>query len=361
MVPALVLGAILSSTPARAQEAGFTSLFDGRTLAGWDGNPNLWSVRDGAITGQTTPEHPANGNTFLIWTNGLLGDFELRFSYKIVANNPDGFGNSGVQYRSKIINKEKWGVGGYQADFEAGTTYSGILYDEGGVAGGRGIMAERGQKVVWSADGKKQVTGGTGKTSQELQAAIRKDDWNDYVVIADGNHLVHKINGNVTVDVTDDDPAKRLSEGVLALQLHAGKPMTVQFKNITLKKLPKRAAGDPWKKFGGTWEPVEGIYAGNPVPNADLDKIVLTIEGNKYTSRMEGETDTGSFTVDESRNPHAMDVARDGSTDGRTIPAIYEVGEKTLRLCYSFGDEGRPAGFVSPPDSKILLITYRRK
>jgi hypothetical protein len=133
-----VLGAIGSGAfaPAAANdESGFKPLFNGRDLAGWEGDPRFWSVQEGTITGQTTRDNPTKGNTFLIWRNGELDDFELRFSYRI-----DG-GNSGVQYRSREI--DKWVVSGYQADFEAGDTYSGILYEERA----RGILAQRGQKT----------------------------------------------------------------------------------------------------------------------------------------------------------------------------------------------------------------------
>src|SRR5213594_2883691 len=81
-------------------ESGFKSIFNGKNLEGWDGNPKLWSAKDGTITGRTTAEDPLKGNTFLIWTNGTVGDFELRCSFKITANNDEGFANSGIQYRS---------------------------------------------------------------------------------------------------------------------------------------------------------------------------------------------------------------------------------------------------------------------
>src|SRR5262249_49163446 len=90
-------------------EPGFKSLFNGKDLSGWDGNPKFWSVQDGVITGQTTAENPTQGNTFLIWRDGTVDDFELRLSYRIVN------GNSGIQYRSS--DKGNWVVGGYQADF----------------------------------------------------------------------------------------------------------------------------------------------------------------------------------------------------------------------------------------------------
>lgn len=211
----------------------FVSLFNGKDLTGWEGKGEFWSVKDGAITGRTTKEVPAKGNTFLIWKGGDVDDFELHASYRITPQNDKGFANSGIQYRSK--DKKDFVVGGYQGDFEAGDTYSGILYDEAGGAGGRGIMAGRGEKVVWDQDCKKQVTGKVGD-SKEIQARINKGDWNEYVIVAQGKHLVHKVNGATTVDVTDNCP-KGLESGILALQLHAGEPMTVEFKNIRLKKL----------------------------------------------------------------------------------------------------------------------------
>ena len=105
-----------------AAEEGFKSLFNGKDLAGWAGRPQHWSVEDGAITGRTTKEHPAQGNNFLIWTNGTVSDFELRLSYKIVPDNTNGFANSGIQYRSRDFGN--FVVGGYQADFEAGKLLS---------------------------------------------------------------------------------------------------------------------------------------------------------------------------------------------------------------------------------------------
>src|SRR5439155_5297127 len=222
----------------QAGERGFIKLFNGIDLSGWDGNPKLWSVQEGAITGQTTPENPAKGNTFLIWTNGTVSDFEMRCSFKLAANNDKGFANSGVQYRSKILDPNNWVVGGYQADMEAGPTYTGILYEERMT---RGIMAERGQKVVWDKDCKKQVVGSLG-TSEELQKIIKQGDWNNYVIIAQGNHLQQFINGRQTVDVMDDCESKRAMSGVVALQLHAGPPMMAQFRGLRIKTLSGTAA-----------------------------------------------------------------------------------------------------------------------
>ncbi len=229
---AMALSAMLfvPATYSAEVEPGFTSLFNGTDLSGWEGVPGLWSVEDGAITGRTTVEKPAKGNTFLVWKGGPVEDFELRVSFKLVPGDARGFANSGVQYRSKIAEPSYWVVGGYQADMEAGPTYTGILYEERG----RGILAERGQMVNIEPDGKKRVIGSMG-SSKEIQALIKKEDWNQYVIIARGNHLTHIVNGRVTVDITDDQTSKSAKSGILALQLHAGPPMMVQFKNIRIK------------------------------------------------------------------------------------------------------------------------------
>jgi hypothetical protein len=202
-------------------------------LDGWEGNRDLWFVRDGAITGQSTAEHPVKVNTFLIWTNGPVNDFELRCSFKLVPNNSEGFANSGIQYRSKVMIPATWTVGGYQADMEAGTNYTGILYEE---RCPRGIMALRGEKVLWDKEGKKQVMGSLGSAA-EIERSLKKGDWNDYVIVAKGNHLQQWVNGHQTIDVTDETHGQAASSGVLALQLHVGQPFTVQFKNIRLKDL----------------------------------------------------------------------------------------------------------------------------
>lgn len=216
--------------------AGEKQLFNGKDLSGWKGQPEFWSVQDGALTGKTTDETKVKENTFLIWQDGEVSDFELTFKYKIVdaKGESNGFGNSGVQYRSKVVKPEYSVVAGYQADFECGKTYSGILYEEKG----RGILAKRGEKVViheGDAPNKPKIekTGEVG-VSDEIQAAIKPADWNEYKIVAKGNHLQHFINGKQTVDVTDET-AVGAKSGILALQLHAGSPMTVQFKDIVLK------------------------------------------------------------------------------------------------------------------------------
>jgi type 1 glutamine amidotransferase len=209
---------------AADDESSFTPIFNGTSLEGWEGKPEFWSVADGAIVGQTTAEKPTQGNTFLIWKQGKLDDFELRLTYRITGN------NSGVQYRSKDMGD--FVVGGYQADIDSGATYTGINYEERG----RGILATRGERVTIAPDGKKTPGESIGKT-EELQKLVKAGDWNEYRIVAQGTKLSHYVNGQLMSEVDDAETAKRAAEGILALQLHAGPPMKVEFKSVRLKRL----------------------------------------------------------------------------------------------------------------------------
>lgn len=343
-------------------EPGFKSLFNGKDLTGWDGNPKLWSVKDGTITGITGSDADTkiNHNTFLVWKGGDVADFELRLSYRIEK------GNSGIQYRSKVTETGKFGpiVGGYQADFEAGKTYSGILYEERG----RGILAQRGQKTVIkeveeTKDGKTQkktkveVTGSVGDT-KEIQAKIKDEEWNDYVVIAKGNHLQHFINGQQTVDVTDDQPAKAAKSGALALQIHVGPPMVVQFKNIRIKKLSGDSAKNDFQQLQGKWIPIEIIADGKKLEDDVIKDILVTIKENSYKTELSNGQDEGTFKLNTSASPKQMDLSSDS---GKEIPAIYEVNGDTLKACYTLEGSGRPSEFKSVEDSKAIFVTYKRK
>ena len=221
-----LFGACFLPAAAPADDAGFVSIFNGTSLDGWEGKPEFWRVEDGAIVGQTTAENPTKGNTFLVWRQGLVDDFELALQCRLTG------GNSGVQYRSReFTDVAPFVVGGYQGDYEAGPKYSGILYEERG----RGILTLRGERNTILADGTKSA-GVPIATAEALQQAIKPGDWNELRIVAKGSLLQHFINGVQTVDVTDET-AVGAKKGLLALQLHAGPPMVVQFKDITLKEI----------------------------------------------------------------------------------------------------------------------------
>ncbi|MEZ5945129.1 MAG: DUF1080 domain-containing protein [Planctomycetaceae bacterium] len=218
---------------APAESGKMEQLFNGKDLTGWDGDARLWSVKDGVIHGETTPENAANGNTFLICQGQELGDFELRLSFRASASN-----NSGIQYRSKHITdgkpRNEWVVRGYQHEIRNENTLpnvSGFIYDEGGK---RGRICLVGEKAVWK-DGKKEVQE-TFIEGNAYKDIFHLDDWNEVVIIAKGNHIQHYTNGKLVLDFHDDDE-HLLSSGILALQLHAGKPMWVEFKDIRIKHM----------------------------------------------------------------------------------------------------------------------------
>jgi hypothetical protein len=218
------------SITAPPEPEGMTKLFNGEDLSGWDGDPRLWSVKDGVIHGETTPENKANGNTFLIWQDGKTKDFELRLSFRCTAAN-----NSGIQYRSKHITgdrvRNKWVVRGYQHEIRNEVklpSVAGFIYEEGGR---RGRMCQVGEKAVWGEDGEKKVLGSLINAA-EYEKLFKLDDWNDVIIIAKGSNLKHYLNGRLILDCTDNHPELALREGVLALQLHAGKPMWAEYKNI---------------------------------------------------------------------------------------------------------------------------------
>jgi hypothetical protein len=229
---------------------GWISIFNGKDLIGWDGDPRLWSVKDGVIRGQTTLTNPAHGNTFLIWRDGKLKDFELKIKFRIQN------GNSGIQYRSKEIGK--WVVSGYQAEVENNPGKVGFLYHEQG----RGWLVNVGDLMLIDEMGKKEVVSNVSDVDELIKAGYYKDkDWNEYHIIAQGNHLIQYLNGYKTMELIDndritnpDDP-KDLNgsarEGILALQIHAGPPMLVEFKDIYVKNLDPDKYGNAQLIFNG--------------------------------------------------------------------------------------------------------------
>jgi len=230
--------ALVTAAAAPAAAPEFHSLFNGTDLTGWAGVPGFWSVQDGTITGRTTAAMPLKTNSFLVWQGGDVANFEFRAKFRLAAGDSHHFGNSGVQYRSHIVDQAYWVIGGYQADMDVDNVYTGQLYEEKG----RGIVVKPGEHVrigLIGAKGKPLLTPfGTPTDPAAIKATIQPGKWNDLVIIAEGNHLRHYVNGLLTAEAIDLDPSKGAATGILALQLHAGPPMSVQFKDIQMKVLP---------------------------------------------------------------------------------------------------------------------------
>lgn len=225
MKPFLLSLVLITSAVAQSPPEGFRALFNGDDLTGWDGNPGLWSVEDGAMIGKTKNAKQLGYNEFLIWRGGVLKNFELRVKVKVTGSN-----NSGIQYRSKELSEHgKWVVGGYQCDIHPKSENNAMVYEERG----RGIIALNGQGVVIDPEKKRWLT------TERDTVNVPISDWHDYIIVAQGNQLTHKIDGKVTGELLDFDENARSLEGLLAFQIHRGPAMTVQIKDVFLKELPE--------------------------------------------------------------------------------------------------------------------------
>lgn len=229
------------SKAAMADE--YQLIFDGETLTNWKGDPTYWKVEDGSIVGFTTEEKPLEANTFLIWDGGQPADFELIVDFRISES-----GNSGIQYRSEMVEGVPFGLKGYQADIDGKNNYTGQNYEERK----RATLAYRGQQVIVNSqeDSNADVRDNVKKNAWQsteivsslgdtdaLKAKIKSQDWNECRLVIKGNKLQHFINGVLMSEVTDNDEVNRKSEGLLGFQIHRGPPMKVEFKNIRYKAL----------------------------------------------------------------------------------------------------------------------------
>jgi hypothetical protein len=224
-----------------ADTLGFTRIFDGASLNGWDGNPSLWRVENGVLIGQTTAEAPIDQNTFLIFrggpNNGVLRDFELKMDFRLLG----GAGNSGVQVRSEVRPgaPHQWRLSGYQVDFDFNNQYTGMVYGE---QAGQ-FLAPRGQITHIRPGGARPQQIGTVGANTDLRGVVNINNWNNLHIIFRGNTLTTIMNGRVTSVLIDDDVTAavagndrpRAERGLVGLQLHTGPPMRAEFRNVMLK------------------------------------------------------------------------------------------------------------------------------
>jgi hypothetical protein len=182
-------------------EPGFRPLFNGKDLSGWQQDtPGLWSVRDGMIVGKTSA---LRHNDFLR-TRDTFKNFTLKLSFRLI----NGIGNSGIQFRSRPV-PDSHEVSGYQADI--GEKYWGCLYDE-----------SRRNRVLANA-------------SPAALAKVHKEGWNEYVITARGNRITLDLNGVRSVEYEEKEPAMDLP-GIIALQVHSGPGLEIQFKDIRIQE-----------------------------------------------------------------------------------------------------------------------------
>lgn len=216
--------------PVSGDEPGFERIFDGRTLAGWEGSPTYWRVEDGALVGEITPATVIKSNTFIVWRGGRPKDFELKLDYRITQD-----GNSGINYRSSVVPDtvtpaNAFAMRGYQFDLDGRKRYPGNNYEEQG----RLFLAVRGQ-MTHVVGGRPPIVTSTFGDADAL-AQFVTDDWNAVHIVARGNVLTHILNGRLMTVVVDDDAPNRPADGLIGVQVHVGPPMKVEYRNIRLKR-----------------------------------------------------------------------------------------------------------------------------
>lgn len=214
---------------------GFTPIFDGKTLTDWDGDPKYWSVIDGKLLGTVTPETLLKENSWIVWRGGVVENFELVLDYRV---SPQG--NSGVGYRLAVVAGKPFAVRGPQADIHGAEMFTGICYEENG----RRLLASRGQSSWIEPGGQPRVIAQFAHPG-ELQALVRQHDWNRYHLVVRGNHAQHFLNRVLMSEVHDHDEANRMHSGLVGVQVHVGPPMTIEYRNISLKHLGPPTKQDP--------------------------------------------------------------------------------------------------------------------
>lgn len=226
LLATLAIAILLASSSAVAGE--FQALFDGKTLKGWKAKDmSYWSVRDGAITGESTPEHPCTSNQFLVWQGGDVADFELKLEFRVKGNGC----NSGVQFRSKLT-PEGLAIG-YQADIFQSGPYLGGVCDEMHSRKGAELLTANGHRTVIDPSGKR-----TASSLGQMAEMKPWGEWNEYHILAKGRQMILSINGVKCSELVDNEEGHFDLAGFLGLQLRSGEPMTVQFRNVRLKQLP---------------------------------------------------------------------------------------------------------------------------
>ena len=368
LVSAFLIG---TETTALASDSdlseGWVSIFNGRDLSGWDGDPRLWSVKDGVIHGETTPENPIRSNSFIVWRGGELKDFELKIKFRLLN------GNSGIQYRSKEV--DKWVISGYQAEVINNPEMAGFLYHEKG----RGWLVNVGDLMVIDANGKKEVIGNVSDANELIKVGFYKEkDWNEYHIIAQGNHLKHYLNGYQTMELIDNDrvtdpanPKDRRGaarQGLLALQIHTGPPMVVEFKDIRVRHL-KPKYGDAVLLFNGQNLDDWNLKGDQQKSKWDVGKAKVSPDNPKHLIAAQGQ---GEMVNQPAKHGDSVDIYSEAKFGDCRIElqlmvprgsnsGVYVMGEYEIQVLDSWGREKMGRGDMgaiygaSPPPVNACL------
>lgn len=320
-VTVLALAPVVFVAPRANAEEGFVSIFNGKSLDGWEGDPVYWSVKDGAMLGTVTPQTLLKRNTFIVWRGGEVEDFELKLEFRISEK-----GNSGINYRSIEVPDVPHALRGYQLDIDGADRYTGNNYEERG----RTFLALRGQKVVLPP-GQRPLLVEQFNTIEAMEHPSNQSGWNQAYIVAMGNHLWHFVNGRLMDEVIDNDPVARKRRGLLGVQVHVGPPMTVEYRNIRLKRLPP--GGLPAS------EPGTPVTYDNPSAMKDLMRQVQEIMAPALEAPLNGEPALTLESAARYANRHAA---------GKQAELVLSSGEKSFRI------EPTPSELANLPPARNL-------
>lgn len=307
---ALLLLAFSSNAFAQTEQA--KDLFDGKTLAGWEGDEKYWRVENGAIVGEIPKGQTLGKNTWLVWRGGKVADFDLKVEVKLTGLPA---ANSGIQYRCQV--KDVDHVSGYQADFDMGAVWLGRIYDEHG----RALLVERGARVWIQSDGTRQTE--TFAPANQFAVLFRENAWNDYRIVAQGEHVAVYVNGTLFSEIKDEQKDERDLEGSLAFQLHSGPETRVEFRNIKLEEL--KPDDKRLKPFALKAKPKQEKEDEGVIPNGDDGKALnLGFE----TGDLTGWTATGDAFNNQPVDKDGIESRWPGQTsnkNGRFFIGGYEI------------------------------------
>ena len=333
-----ILIALIYSSFATAQEQ---QLFNGKDLTGWDGKPGWWYVEDGALTSESTPEKPCRRANYLVWTGGEPSDFELRLDFKLSPLGPKS--NSGVQIRSE--RRPDWDTFGYQADMTATGHLVGYVYHHS-----RGLIAARGETVNIAADGKREA--GKLENAAQLESVFKPGEWNHYRIICNGPDITLYVNNVLMCEFSDHDATQARSKGIIALQMHPGPPMKVQFKNIVLKPLNATVTVNPETALIAVLQSDAGVKE-----KSDACRRLYQIGTATSVPAL-------AALLDDSALSHMaryalLGIPEDAATEALRAALVSVQGEQLVGLVLTVGERGDAkavgalAGLLQSPDAAV--------
>lgn len=326
----LTFPVVVCAEEAPAKEEDFKTIFDGKTLEGWDGDAKFWRVEDGNLVGEV--KEFLKRNSFIVWRGGTVDDFELKLEYRVSPK-----GNSGINYRSVDLEALPRLMRGYQADIDGEDRWSGNLYEERG----RTFIAKRGQKSVVEPGKPSRIVEGFEDPMVLQKSVVKKDDWNSYHLIIRGDHHRVFLNGALMVEAWDHDPVNGTRSGLLGVQVHVGGPMKIEYRNIRLAKLKSDSPATKPAKYSLSKEEheklalIENVMEGLKFVEDQAAKLTAAPPSEPIDGKKELALNSTLYLV-------RSDLGGNGKKDSRDVVLIE--GDTVVRVPGA-GNEHAIAGF----------------